>query len=69
MLFWVLMRKGAGVPHHLSCEDFLNWTNANILNHFATLGSFLTMTNGRFGKENVALRLYRAVCNEDWINF
>ena len=53
----------------MSCEDFLNWTNANILNHLPTLGSFFTWTNGRFGIENVALRLDRSVCNEDWINF
>ena len=47
----------------------MNWTNANILNHLQTLGSFLTWTNGRFGTENAALCLDRAVCNEDWINF
>jgi len=33
------------------------------------LGTFYTWTNGRFGNENVALRLDRAVCNEEWINF
>jgi len=34
-----------------------------------TLGSFFTWTNGRFGDENVALRLDRVVYNEEWINF
>jgi len=56
-------------PPSLSCKDLLNWINANILNHLPTLGSFFTWTNGRFSIENVALRLDRAVCNEDWINF
>jgi hypothetical protein len=62
-------KRGRRPPPPLSCEDFLNWTNANILNHLPTLGSFYTWTNGRFGNENVALRLDRAVCNEAWINF
>jgi len=44
-------------PPPMSGEDFLNWTNANVLNHLPTLGSFYTWTNGRFGYENVALRL------------
>ena len=56
-------------PPPLSCEDFLNWKNANVLNHLPTLGPFYTWTNGRFGNDNVALRLDRAVCNEEWINF
>ena len=56
-------------PPTLSCEDFLNWSNANILNHLPSSGSFFTWTNGRFGNENVALRLDRAVCNEALINF
>ncbi|XP_039690616.1 uncharacterized protein [Medicago truncatula] len=62
-------KRGRRPPPPLSCEDFLNWTNANILNHLPTLGTFYTWTNGRFGDENVALRLDRAVCNEEWINF
>jgi hypothetical protein len=62
-------KRGRLPPPSLSCEDFLNWTNANILTHLPTLGSFLTWTNGRFGTANVALRLDRAICNEDWINF
>jgi len=62
-------KRGRRPPPSLSCEDFLNWTNANILNHLSTLGSFFTWTNGRFGIENVALHLDSAVCNEDWINF
>jgi len=53
----------------MSCEDFLNWTNANVLNHLPTLGSLYTWTNGRFGIENVALRVDRVICNEEWINF
>ncbi|XP_039686942.1 uncharacterized protein [Medicago truncatula] len=62
-------KRGRRPPPPLSCEDFLNWTNANVLNHLPTLGSFFTWSNGRFGMENVALRLDRAVCNEAWVNF
>jgi len=62
-------KRGRRPPPPLSCEDFLNWTNANVLNHLPSLGSFYTWTNGRFDVENVALRLDRAVCNEEWINF
>jgi len=62
-------KRGRRPPPTLSCEDFLNWSNANLLNHLPTSGSFFTWTNGRFGNENVALRLDRAVCNEAWINF
>jgi hypothetical protein len=43
--------------------------NANILNHLPTLGAFYSWSNGRFGSDNVALHLDRAICNEDWINF
>jgi len=60
---------GRRIPPSLLCEDFLNWTNANLLSHWPTLGSFFTWTNGRFGIENVALRLDRGICNQDWINF
>ncbi|XP_024630290.2 uncharacterized protein [Medicago truncatula] len=62
-------KQGRHPPPPLSCEDFLNWTNSNVLNHLPTLGSFFTWSNGRFGMENVALRLDRAVCNEAWVNF
>ncbi|XP_039682998.1 uncharacterized protein [Medicago truncatula] len=62
-------KRGRRPPPPLSCEDFLNWTNANVLHHLPTLGSFFTWSNGRFGMENVALRLDRAVCNEAWVNF
>ena len=62
-------KRGRRPLSNLSCTNFLNWTNSNILHHLPTLGSFFTLTNGRFGEENVALRLDRAVCNEEWINF
>ncbi|KEH41590.1 endonuclease/exonuclease/phosphatase family protein [Medicago truncatula] len=62
-------KRGRRPPPPLSCEDFLNWTNANVLNHLPTLGSFFTWSNGRFGMENFALRLDKAVCNEAWVNF
>lgn len=62
-------KRGTRPPPILSCTYFLNWTNANILHHLPTLGVFFTWTNGRFGEENVTLRLDREVCNEEWVNF
>lgn len=35
-------KRGRRPPQNLSCEDYLNWSNANILNHLPTLGSFFT---------------------------
>nr|ABE87589.2 RNA-directed DNA polymerase (Reverse transcriptase); Ribonuclease H; Endonuclease/exonuclease/phosphatase [Medicago truncatula] len=56
-------------PPPLSCIDFMNWSNANLLHHLPTLGAFYTWSNGRLGSDNVALRLDRAICNEEWVNF
>jgi hypothetical protein len=62
-------KRGRHPPPNLSRAYFLNWSNANILHHLPTLGSFFTWTNNRFGDENVALRLDREFCNEEWLNF
>lgn len=48
--------------------DFLHWSNANLLSHLPSFGSFFTWSNGRLGLENVALHLDRAICNIDWLN-
>jgi len=60
---------GRRPPPPLSCTDFLTWSNANLLHHLPTLGAFFTWTNGRMGSDNVALRLDRAICNDNWLNF
>jgi len=39
------------------------------LTHLPTSGPLYTWSNGRFGTENVALRLDRCICNEDWVSF
>lgn len=62
-------KRGCRPPPPLSCLDFLNWSNANLLTHLNTLGAFYSWTNGRLGTANVALRLDRAICNADWIHY
>jgi hypothetical protein len=64
-----LEKRGHHPPPPISCSVFLQWTNANILFHLPTLGSLFTWSNGRFGIENVALRLDRSICNDDCINY
>ncbi|XP_024626586.1 uncharacterized protein [Medicago truncatula] len=61
-------KRGRRPPPSLSCSDFLQWSNANLLSHLPSFGSFFTWSNGRLGLENVALRLDRAICNVDWLN-
>lgn len=58
-------KRGRRPPPSLSCSDFLQWSNANLLSHLPSFGSFFTWSNGRLGLENVALRLDRAICIVD----
>jgi len=62
-------KRGRRPPSSWSCTDFLNWSNANLIHHFPSLGAFYTWSNGRLSSDNVALQLDRAICNEDWLNF
>jgi len=62
-------KRGRQPPPPLSCMDFTNWSNANLLHHLPTLEAYFTLSNGRLGSDNVALRLDRAICNADWVNF
>jgi hypothetical protein len=62
-------KRGRWPPTAASCLDFGNWSNANLLTHLPTSGPLLTWSNGRFGNANVALRLDRSICNEDWLAF
>lgn len=58
-------KRGHNPPLHASCWDFSHLSNANLLTHLPTSGPLYTWHNGRFGTENVSLRLDRSVCNED----
>jgi hypothetical protein len=60
---------GCRLPLGAYCLDFVHWTNFNLLTHLPTLGAIYTWHNGRFGAENVALRLGRPICNDDWMSF
>lgn len=62
-------KRGRRPPPPLSCSDFLQWSNANLLIHLPTMGPFLTWLNGRLGADSIALRLDRAICNDIWLNF
>jgi hypothetical protein len=62
-------KRGRNPPLRASCLDFAHWTNANLLTHFPTSGPLYNWNNGRFGTDNVALRLDRCICNEDWVSF
>jgi len=59
---------GRRPPIAIACLEFVHWTNANLLTHLPTSGPLFTWHNGRFGLENVALRLDRSICNDNWIN-
>jgi len=62
-------KRGLNPPLCASCLDFAHWSNANLLTHLPTSGPLYTWHNSRLGTENVALRLDRSICNEDWTCF
>jgi hypothetical protein len=53
----------------LSCNDFMSWTNANLLLHLNSNGVQFTWNNGRLDFDSVFLQLDHAICNEAWTNF
>lgn len=57
-------KRGRRLPPSLSCNDFISWTNANMLLHLNTSGVQFTWYNGRLDSDSVFLRLDRAICNE-----
>ena len=61
-------KRGCRPPLASACLDFVHWTNANHLTHLPTTVPLFTWHNGRFGLENVALRLDRSICNDGWIS-
>lgn len=54
------------LPPTLSCNDFLTWTNADLLLHLNTNGVQYTWSSGRLDSDSVFLHLDRAICNEAW---
>jgi len=62
-------KRGRRLPSSISCNDFLGWTNVNLLMHLDTLGALYTWYNGRLNSDIVALCLDRAICNEAWVDF
>ena len=62
-------KRGRRLPPSISCNDFLTWTNANLLLHLNTNGVQYTWNNGRLDSASVFLRLDRAICNEAWNDF
>lgn len=62
-------KRGRRPPLAIACLEFVHWTNANLLTHLPISGPLFTWHNGRFGLENVALRLDRSICNDSWITF
>ena len=61
-------RVGGRLPLHISCFEFLEWTNMNALIHMDTNGAKYTWTNRREGGAFMAQRLDRAICNESWFD-
>jgi len=62
-------KRGRRPPLSISCNDFLAWTNANLLNHLPTNGVLYTWSNGRLGLANAALRLDISICYDAWVDF
>jgi hypothetical protein len=62
-------KSGRRLPPTISCNDFLGWTNVNLLLHLDTFGALYTWYNGRLNSDSIALRLDRAICNEAWTDF
>ncbi|GAU10446.1 hypothetical protein TSUD_420660, partial [Trifolium subterraneum] len=62
-------KRGKRLPSSLSCNDFLLWTNANLLFHLNTIGVRFTWANGRGGSEFITQRLDRSIVNQAWLDF
>jgi len=62
-------KRGRRLPPSISCNDFLFWSNANLLLHLNTNGVQYTWNNGRLDSDSVFLRLDRSICNEAWTDF
>jgi len=59
-------KRGRRLPSTVSCNDFLSWSNANLLMHLHTNGVQFTWNNGRLDSDTVFQRLDRSICNEAW---
>ena len=61
-------KRGCRLPSSISCNDFLSWSNANLLLHLHTNGVQFTWNNGRLDSDSVFQRFDRSICNEAWTN-
>jgi len=55
-------------PLQISCAEFRDWSNKNVLLHLETNGAKYTWTNKREGRAFMAQILDRAICNEQWLD-
>jgi len=62
-------KLGGRIPLHITCNEFLNWTNKHSLVHLDTNGARFTWSNNREGGAFIAQRLDRAICNDRWIDY
>lgn len=62
-------KRGTRLPAYIACNEFLPWTNANVLLHLDTIGVHYTWLNGRRHLDTVVERLDRAVCNQGCNDF
>lgn len=62
-------KRGGFLPPRLSCEEFRAWSDTCNLNHVQTRGAEFTWTNNRSARSHTELRLDRAICNDEWLNF
>lgn len=59
-------KKSGPPPLNISCDEFVDFTNACDLIHIDTVGTKLTWTNGRKGRSRTDIRLDRAIFNTPW---
>lgn len=62
-------KKGRGLPSKMSCDDFNDWTNNNLLTNILTKGVQFAWSNGRIGSKFIEKRLDKAVVNVACISF
>lgn len=62
-------KRGGNLPQAISCDEFRAWTDSCSLSHIDTKGAPFTWENGRGSSFHMELRLDRAICNIDWIDF
>lgn len=62
-------KRGGCLPSRLSYEEFRAWSDTCNLTHVQTLGAEFTWSNNRSSGAHTELRLDRAICNDDQLNY